>query len=635
MNKIMNKIKLGVCYYPEHWDPSLWQQDIKMMQELGISYIRLAEFAWGKMQPSPDEYDFAWLDEVIGLANDSGIGTVLCTPTATPPAWLIKKHPEILPVGEDGRTRSFGSRRHYSFNSPIYLEYSRAITEKMAKRYGNQSAVVAWQTDNEFACHDTARSYGDVDKDCFHSYLAKKYGDISKLNNAWGNSFWDQNYGNFDEIPLPNNTVAEANPAHLLDFYRFCSQSIVAYNLAQTDILRKHCPDQPITHNMMGFTNDFDHFAMGQDLDFASWDNYPLGYLEEMYQDWSGGDDKKKYYDIGHPDISAFYHDLYRGIGKGKLWIMEQQPGAVNWAGNNPAPVAGAVKFWTWQAFAHGAEVVSYFRWRQVPYAQEQMHSAILSPDSQPATAHNEIVEVKKEMSNLPQLTLKPAEVALLYDYESCWYNEILPQGSGIVYPQWAFRFYEALRGYGINLDIVHINADLSKYKLVIVPALINISKEVINRIQKECADTQFLWGPSSGSKNADFQIPQTLAPGNLQQVLPIKIKHVSSLNSSVVLTGDGVFGKWQGESWREYIETDISAAAQDAQGGVFYTNDNHHYLGVLLNKESLRSLTGYLLKQAEVDGVNWKLAAGMRVCSTEQGDFIFDFAAKEYKLPI
>ena len=627
----MNKLKLGVCYYPEHWDRSSWPRDLDMMQELGIGYIRLAEFAWGKMQPGPDKYDFTWLDEVINMAAERGIKVTLCTPTATPPAWLVNKHPDILPVGEDGQARKFGSRRHYSFNSASYREYSRAITEKMAERYGGNPTVAAWQTDNELSCHDTTRSYGEQDRLAFHQWLTAKYGgDIAKLNLAWGNDFWDQNYGDFAEIPLPNFQVAQFNPAHRLDFYRFSSDALLSFNKEQTDILRKHCPGQPITHNMMGFAKDFDHFAMGEDLDFACWDNYPLGYLEEMTEDVAN---KKKYYNIGDPDISAFYHDLYRGIGNGRLWIMEQQPGPVNWANYNPVPAEGAVKFWTWQAFAHGAELVSYFRWRQAPFAQEQMHAGILNPDSQPARAHAEVLELGKELQALPELERTPADVALVHDYESLWFFEILPQSAGFSAQRWALDWYSALRCYGLNVDIVSAKADLSKYKLVVVPSMVCLSEEFMGRVETAGGATKFLWGPRTGSKVTNFAFPDEMPPGGLNAVLPLKVTRVASLRPECNFGGKGDFGKWNATLWREYIETGLPPRAKDDKGGIFFSNDNHSYLAARLDKPSLMSLVALLLKEAKVSHKG-KLKEGVRVCSTNAGDFVFDFAKRSYKLP-
>ncbi len=627
----MNKLKIGVCYYPEHWDEFLWVKDLDMMQELGISQIRLAEFAWSKMQPGPDQYDFDWLDEVIRLAGERNIGVTLCTPTATPPNWLIRQHPEILPVAEDGRVREFGSRRHYSFNSQIYLEYSCQITEKMAQRYGKNPTVNSWQTDNELGCHDTTRSYGKLDEEAFQVFLENKYREIAKLNEDWGNIFWDQNYDGFKDIPLPNHQVCEFNPAHRLDYFRFASESLVAYNKAQVDILHKHCDNQPVTHNMMAFINDFDHYAMADDLDFACWDNYPLGFLEHMHKNDA---DKSEYYDIGHPDISAFYHDLYRTIGKGKLWIMEQQPGPVNWANYNPVPTLGAIKFWAWQAFAHGAELVCYFRWRQAPYAQEQMHAGLLTPDSQPAQAYLEVKELIKEMEAIPQLEIKPAAAALIYDYESIWFWEALPQNASFSFNEWAFAWYESLRSCGINLDIISPTADFSKYKLVIIPSMVNPNAAMLDRV-KQASMTKFVWGPRSGSKTANFAFPEEMPPGKLQELVPVKVKQISSLRPSIKISGTGDFGDWSGELWLEYIASDLKPRAvvsTGEQGGIFYNHNNQYYLGVCLDKDSLKSLVQLLLQEA---GIDYEiLPQGQRICATEQGDFVFDFAKRSYKLP-
>ena len=397
------KRTLGVCYYPEHWSKTLWKEDAKRMAEAGLSWVRIGEFAWSRMEPSPGELKFEWLDEIIDILGAAGLSVVLGTPTATPPRWMLEKHPDMLAVDKEGRPRKFGSRRHYCFSHEGYREECIRIVTLLAERYGANPHVGAWQTDNEYACHDTTHSYSVAARTAFKSWLRSQYsgsgndGDISALNEAWGNVFWSMEYESFDQIDLPNLTVTQPNPSHVLDFLRFSSDQVVSFNRLQTDIIKSYS-DAPIAHNFMGKTTEFDHFKVGEDLDIASWDSYPLGFLEDRVV--ASDEFKQAFARQGDPDFQAFHHDLYRTVGKGRWWVMEQQPGPVNWAPYNPSPLPGMIRLWSWEAFAHGAEAVCYFRWRQAPFAQEQMHVGLLRPDSADAPAIIEATRVAQEIAD-------------------------------------------------------------------------------------------------------------------------------------------------------------------------------------------------------------------------------------------
>ena len=370
-------MRLGVCYYPEHWPETMWADDARRMKALGIEQVRIAEFAWSRIEPSPGEYDWGWLDRAVDVLGAAGLEIVMCTPTATPPKWLVDRHPDILAIGADGRPRAFGSRRHYDFSSPTYLEASRQICTAVAERYGRHPAVRYWQTDNELGCHQTVVSYSPAALVRFRAWLKARYGTIDALNRAWGTVFWSMEYRHFDEIDAPVGTVTEAHPSHRLDYRRFASDEVARYHRMQVDVIRAHSPSRPVAHNFMQLFTEFDHYDVARDLDVATWDSYPLGALEEQ---WFAPDVKARWLRTGHPDFASFNHDLYRGMSKLPFWVMEQQPGPVNWAQWNPAPLPGMVRLWSWEAFAHGAGCVSYFRWRQAPFAQEQMHAGLHTP---------------------------------------------------------------------------------------------------------------------------------------------------------------------------------------------------------------------------------------------------------------
>ncbi len=589
---------LGVCYYPEHWPRERWAEDARRMRELGLTYVRIGEFAWSRIEPDPGRFTWEWLDEAIETLGSAGLRIVLGTPTATPPKWLIDQHPEILAVDKEGRTRTFGSRRHYTFSSRVYWQESRRIVTAYAHRYGKNPHVAGWQTDNEYGCHDTVRSYGPEDRRAFRDWLKARYQHIDVLNNAWGNVFWSMEYRSFDEVDLPHLTVTEPNPSHLLDFYRFSSDQVVAYNKMQVEVIRQHSPGRFVAHNFMGFYTHFDHFAVADDLDIASWDSYPQGVTD---REAPIPEERKVHYArASHPDIAAFHHDLYRGT-KPRWWVMEQQPGPVNWAPNNPSPAPGMVRLWTWEALAHGAEVVSYFRWRQVPFAQEQMHAGLNRPDYQPDVGYFEAKQVLEELTQLPLPQTTQAPVALIYDYEASWLFEIQPHGAGWSYAALCMHFYTALRKLGLNVDFVRPGANLSGYRLVVAPSLPILREQTLEALR--AATGTIVLGPRTGTKTEHFQIPASLPPGALQALLPLRVTRVESFRPGLADTVFWQGKQWKAEVWKEWLESDLTPTATFSDGkGAIYQHHNLHYLAFW---PSIMFLESYLGQVAERAGLS------------------------------
>ncbi len=546
----MTKQRLGVCYYPEHWPEDLWAEDARRMRAIGLSHVRIGEFAWSRLEPEDGRYDFGWLARALDLLHDSGLRIVLGTPTATPPKWLVDKMPDMLALDAQGRPRNFGSRRHYCFSHERYAQECERIVTALAQAFGAHPGVVAWQIDNEYGCHDTVESYSPAAREAFRRWCESKYGDIAALNRAWGGVFWSMELSRFDEIELPHLTVTEANPATLLDFQRFSSDQVAAFHRRQAEIIRLHSPGRDILHNFMGAFTAFDHFALGRDLDVASWDSYPLGFLERSHRDEAF---KRRFMRVGDPDFQAFHHDLYRACGQGRWWVMEQQPGAVNWAPWNPLPAKGAVRMWTFEAFAAGAEVVSYFRWRQAPFAQEQMHEGLLLPNSEPNEAFFVAQTVARELEAIDaEVETERADVALVFDYESAFAWRIEPQGQDFCYPDLILDFYGALRRLGLNVDVVPPTPEaLAGRKLIVAPALFASSAAVTQAFAESGAVV--LLGPRSGSKTEDFQIPLGLPPGDLRSLVDVTVPRVESLRPEAQIAVEALEGA-AFVRWRELV---------------------------------------------------------------------------------
>ena len=592
---------IGVCYYPEHWPDARWAADAAAMAEFGITYVRIGEFAWSRYEPEPGVYDWDWLQRAIDTLAAAGLKVVLGTPTAAPPKWLTDLYPDILPVSADGRQLGHGARRHATVSSANWLRETRRIVTAMAERFGNHSAVVGWQLDNEIGSDGTAWSYGPEDLKAYRQWLRTRYQDVGRLNEAWGNVFWSMELRSFDEVGLPVGAVWETNPAARMDYWRFSSESLANSIAMQADIVRAHSPGRFITSNFMSFFHDFDHFDMARSLDFASWDSYPLG---KGQHGPLRPDERARWYDTSHPDFSSFHHDLYRGLRNERFWIMEQQPGPVNWANYNPIPAPGMVRLWSWEAMAHGCEVLAYFRWRQFPHAQEQMHAGLYRPDNVLSPGGAEAKRFAAELKALAPLPRSgKAPVALVFDYEAAWITRIQPQGADFDYRRLVHTWYEAARRLGIDVDVVAPGVALDDYRAVLVPSLPYVSDAAMNALRTTKA--QILLGPRTGSKTRHFAIPPALPPGPLQELIGMQIIEVASLPPDIELP---VFqGDRRGavRHWREHIQQTSDNATADliyADGSPALLREGRTaYLAGWTDADTLRWVLGDLFERSGI----------------------------------
>jgi beta-galactosidase len=428
----------------------------------------------------------------------------------------------------------------------------------LAERYGAHPHVAAWQTDNEYGCHDTILSYSDAARHAFQRWCAARYDTIEALNAAWGNVFWSMEYDAFEQIGLPNLTVTAPAPAHALAFRRFSSDQVVRFNRAQVEILRAHT-GAPILHNYMGRETGFDHFDVGADLDVATWDSYPIGFLSDRIE--ADEDHKRRFLRQGDPDFQAFHHDLYRAVGQGRWWVMEQQPGPVNWAPWNPAPLPGMARLWAWEAIAHGAEVVSYFRWRQAPFAQEQMHAGLLRPDGGPAPGLGEAAEVARDLAGLGEIGPPVAPAALVFDYPSAWAWETLPQGADFDYIRLTFAFYRALRRAGLTVDVLPADTvGLDDYALILAPGLATLGEALRGALANFTG--RAILGPRTDLSTPEHSVRLPLGPD--LPGLSATVIRCESLppGATVPLAGGGAFAHWV-----EELETDAAVSERTVDG--------------------------------------------------------------------
>lgn len=611
---------IGVCYYPEHWPEEMWADDARRMREIGITRVRIGEFSWSRLEPEPGRYELDWLQRAINCLHEAGLVVILGTPTATPPKWLVDQMPDMLAIDHHGRVRGFGSRRHYCFSHIGYRKECARIVGVLAERFGQHPGVIAWQTDNEYGCHNTVRSYSSSALHGFRHWLHERYGTIEKLNLAWGNVFWSMEYRSFDEIELPSGAVTETNPSHRADFDRFSSDQVCAFNKVQTDILRALSPGRDILHNFMTFHVDFDHFDIMQDMDVATWDSYPLGSLDVFSDDAAH---KADYARTGDPDLQAFHHDLYRGTGRGRFGIMEQQPGPVNWAAYNTDAMPGMVRLWGMEGFAHGAEMVAYFRWRQAPFAQEQFHAGLNLPDNVPDRAYFEVEELARDLAAIGDMgNASTARAAIIYSYDAQWLLRAQPQGRNFSYIEQVFSLYKALRAMGLDIDIVGPDARLASYDLAILPSMPYVPEALAHSLS--AFEGVLLVMPRSGSRTRSHWIPDGLAPGPLRERLGVRVTRVESFRAgaSVPVTyGNAVYSF---DRWREFLDLqqgEVLALSDDGHPALT-VNRRAYYLAGWPGPSLLEKILEDLVEEAGIR--SQPMPRGLRL--RRRGHFCFAF---------
>lgn len=495
-------MKIGVAYYPEHWDRSLWERDADMMKETGVKLVRLAEFAWCRLEPQDGVFDFAWLDDAIALFAARGLEVVLCTPTSCPPMWLYEKHPEIVHVEKDGTPTRLGIRSHRCVSNPVFLRYADRITEAMAKHYAAEPAVVGWQIDNELEAYFC---YCDTCTGKFREWLRRKYGTVEALNRAWGNVVWSGEVTAWSQILPPYGSLPHAwqNPAYMLDFYRFCSDNVIDFSNRQAAQLKHFDPGRPVTTNVWFCEHMPDFYRQFADLDFISYDNYPATRLP--------GDEETCY-------SHAFHLDMMRGVKRKPFWIMEQLSGGKGcWMPMEKPPRPGMIKGYALQAFAHGADTVVHFRWRTATIGAEMHWHGLLDHSNVPGRRFREFAELCETARSLEWLAGSEikAQVAILFSFENEYAFKIQPQTEGYYYLEQLQRLHRAFSALGLNVDVIGQHEPLEGYRIVCAPELYVEAEGLRQRLEAFAADGgTVILTARSGAKDAGNNACMSQLPG-------------------------------------------------------------------------------------------------------------------------
>ncbi len=529
MSLSVPNLLLGVCYYPEHWQESLWEDDYRRMREMGLQVVRMGEFAWSIFEPSEGEFNFELFDRAMDAAHRHGLKVILGTPTATPPAWLTHKYPEVLNATQEGVVYRHGMRRHSNFNSPIFLKLCARIASKLAEHYANHPALFGWQIDNELNCEVNVY-YADADHAAFRVWLEKRYGTLEKLNHAWGAVFWNQTYSAWEQVfltrPTPSNSP---NPHQLLDEKRFISDATIEFAKRQSNAIREHDKTHFITTNGL-FGHVDSHEMTRQALDFISYDSYPL--FSQLWPDPG----ENPLLDRNWSAMLSAVRDI-----SSPFCVMEQQSGPGGWVNRLalPTPKPGQIRLWAYQSIAHGADMVLFFRWRTAPFGTEIYWHGINDYDNRPNRRCAEVTEIAREVRMLDRLVGSQfqADVAILRDYDNEWDGEFDTWHGP--YDKQSFReWYKALQFEHIPVDTVRLQpstmaADLAKYRCLVYPHPAILS-EAQAKVLKEYVELggYIVFGCRSGYKDSQGHCRMQPMPGPISDLCGVTVEEFTRIGT-------------------------------------------------------------------------------------------------------
>lgn len=573
---------VGTYYYPEHWDESQWERDLKQIKDLGFDFVHYAEFAWAQLEPQEGVYDFAWLDRAVDLADKNGLKVIMCTSTATPPVWLVRKHPDVLTTRENGTKMDHGARQHPSPSNTFYREYSLKMIDKLTQHYGNDKRIMGWQLDNE---PRPVADYGEDAHKRFRTWLKNKYTTIAALNKAWGTNFWSQVYSDFSEINIPQTSQMFMNTHQILDYNRFTTDEMATFLDDQTKTIRKYSIlTQWVTTNYIPLYED-GHLRKSDQLDFHSYTRYMV-----FGENYGIG---RKGYRLGPVERIAKANDFFRPID-GVYGIMELQPGQVNWGTINSQPLPGAVRLWLWHVFAGGSKFACTYRYRQPIYGTELYHYGIVGSDGVTPTPGGleysafikEIASLRKEYkadAKNPE-AYERRRTAILYNHENTWEMERNKQTTEWNTEKHIDKYYDALKNFGAPVDFIDERADLSKYNVIVAPAYEMIDPELVERWKAYAEQGgSLVLTARSGHKTRNGQLFEAKFGELIYPLIGAEIEFYDLLQPT---TPDNVIfgGKpYSWTSWGEILKPDAGTETWATYQGDFYEGSSsiiHHRLG-------------------------------------------------------
>ncbi|GIG29710.1 beta-galactosidase [Cellulomonas marina] len=641
--RLSERLQYGGDYNPEQWDPAVWEEDVTLMQQAGVTLATVGVFSWARLEPRPKEYDLAWLDDVLDRLHRGGVRVLLATATASPPAWLAREHPSSLPVTADGVTLHPGSRQQYSPSSSAYREHALRLVETLAERYGDHPALAAWHVNNEYGCH-VPRSYDAESVAAFRAWLAERYGTVERLNEAWGTAFWSQRYDSFDEVDAPRAMPTFANPTQVLDFDRFSSDALLALHRTEVDVLRRVTPAVPVTTNFMGFFKAADYWAWAPHVDVVTDDAYPDPADPEAYV------------------RLAASRDLMRSLRDGQPWLlMESATSAVNWRAANAPKPAGLHRAQSLQAVGRGADGILHFQWRQSAAGAEKFHSGMVPHVGPDSRVFREVCALGRELAELSAEvagTRVPSRVALLLDWDS-WRaveQEAVPARTD--YVEHLLAWYRPFLRRGVTVDLRPPGADLSGYDLVVAPLLQVASTEELEGLDAYVrGGGHLVVGYGSAVLDRDLHVRLGGYLGPLQGTLGVRVEEQAPLvgapGAAAPVTrlagapGDAVDGGLSGTAttWQEVLQVQdaqVLATFADghAAGGAALTRRTHGagaawYVATLPDEALLDALVDRWTGEAGVEPLLTAPTAGVEAVRRGEVLVVVNHTPQAVRVPL
>ncbi|MEE0968134.1 MAG: beta-galactosidase [Clostridia bacterium] len=476
ISQLFPHILHGGDYNPDQWldTPGIIEEDMRLMKLAHCNTMTIGIFCWQVTEPSDGEYDFTYLDSMIDKISSNGGKIILATPSGSKPAWMSKKYPEILRTTPTGLKEFHGERHNHCFTSPVYRRKAREMDRRLAERYGNNDAVIAWHISNEFGgeCHC------ELCQEAFRDWLRKRYGSIEKLNKAYWAKFWSHTYSDFDEIHSPSPIGEKMTHGLVVDWRRFVSDQTIDFMKNEIDAIKEYS-DKPVTANLMTFYNGIDYRKMAKHLDFVSWDAYPVWHKDDRSDEYA---------------FTAFNHDCFRSYKDKPFLLMECTPSLTNWHPYNKLKRPGVNRLSSLQAVAHGSDSVLYFQFRKSRGSSEKFHGAVVDHCGHENTrVFREVSELGKTLEGLDDIvgTCTDSEVAFLYEVDN---RHLIELAQGFVkdnkkYRETLIAHYKMFWDKGINVDIRGYEDDFSKYKVIVAPMMYMVTDELIDKIEKFVSD--------------------------------------------------------------------------------------------------------------------------------------------------
>lgn len=618
-------MKIGVDYYPEQWDSSLWNKDAELMMRTGVKIVRIADFAWSHIEPQENYFEFGWLDEVVRIFESYGIEIMLCTPTSCPPLWLYEKHPEIIQVGKDGKRVQIGIKGHRCINSSVFMAYAKRITEQLVRRYGHRESVIAWQIDSELESYQCTC---EVCREKFRKWLLDKHESLENINDAFGTGVWSGEYSSISQINPPTAYPSSwQNPSLCLEYTRFSSECTAEYVKELAMVIHREVPKAKVTTNTWFCENAPDYYKLFDETDFVSYDNYPPVTVG-----------KKNSQLYSH----AFELDFMRGIKNNNFWITEQLSGTVGgWTPMSPALRPGMLVGYSFQAFAHGADTILHFRWRTALKGAEMFLHGIFDHNNIPSRRYFEFSELCKTVSKLDVIesTRIVSDIAVLYSPDCYNALRIQPQVEGFDYMEQLKYFYTAFARYGANIDVVSAESDLSKYKIVIAPAVFVNEKTVSENIYRFVINGGTLVMTSrSGVKDNNNNCIMEVLPTVYKQLIGAEVTEYDPIGNTVNQSiTDFAGNKFRCRQWCDVLHLTTAKVYAEYCESYYrccpavtmnrYCNGVAYYVGTVCDMDFYENFAGNIMVQAGVPRLKG-LPKGVEVITRTNGinEYIFFF---------